>query len=80
MRRTGLVMFVASLAVVLSDVMMACPSCYGDSSSSEVVGMKWAIFSLLSVTGTVLVGVSAFFLYLRKRARELNKLFSDRLN
>ncbi len=75
-----LVIFVLGLAILLSDVTTACPSCYGDASSSEVVGMKWAIFSLLGVTGTVLVGVSAFFLYLRKRTREFNKLFSDRLN
>lgn len=80
MRRTVLVTFVLALSVVFSDVVKACPSCYGDSSSSEVIGMQWAIFSLLGVTGTVLVGVSAFFLYLRKRAQELNKLFSDKLN
>jgi hypothetical protein len=42
--------------------------------------MKWAIISLLGVTGTVLVGVSAFFLYLRKRAFEINRRFSDKLN
>lgn len=80
MKRTVLVMFVMVLSALLSDVTMACPSCFGDSSSSEVVGMKWAIFSLLGFTSTVLVGVSAFFLYLRKRTRELDKLFSDRLN
>ncbi len=80
MKQSLLTIFVFFFLSVLPNVLMACPSCYGDASSSEVAGMKWAIFSLLGVTGTVLVGVSAFFLYLRKRARELNKLFSDRLN
>ncbi len=58
----------------------ACPSCYGDPGSTEVKGMKWAIISLLGITGTVLGGVGAFFLYLRKRALELNRQFADRLN
>ncbi len=65
---------------VLQDIALACPTCYGDPSSSEVQGMKWAILSLLGITGTVLVGLSALFLYLRKRAIELNRRFSDRLN
>ncbi len=68
------------LVILSADTVLACPSCYGDPGSSEVQGMKWAIISLLGITGTVLGGVGAFFLYLRKRALELNRQFADRLN
>ena len=78
------VLVAASMLVIITSILQgtstACPSCYGDPGSAEVQGMQWAILSLLGVTGSVLVGVSAFFLYLRKRAHELNRLFSDRLN
>ncbi|MEO8167919.1 MAG: hypothetical protein ABI623_06710 [bacterium] len=80
MKRFLTAVFLSAVVHLVPQALMACPSCYGDPSSSEVAGMKWAIFSLLGVTGTVLVGVSAFFLFLRKRAKELNNLFSDRLN
>ena len=59
---------------------IACPSCYGAADSAETEGMNLAILSLLGVTGTVLIGMSAFFLYLRKRALEFNRRFSDMLN
>ena len=80
--RKKIVLFCAVVLVVLlaHQSSVACPNCYGDVNSSEVQGMKWAIFALLGVTGTVLVGVSAFFLYLRKRAAEFNERFSNRLN
>lgn len=68
------------LLVSFHSIAAACPSCYGDANSSETQGMQWAILSLLGVTGSVLVGMSAFFLYLRKRALQLNRLFSDKLN
>jgi hypothetical protein len=68
------------VAMVLHNIALSCPSCYGDVNSSETQGVQWAIFALLGVTGSVLVGMSAFFLYLRKRALQLNRLFSDKLN
>lgn len=81
MRRTSIIAGCAIAALhVLQDIALACPTCYGDPSSSEVQGMKWAILSLLGITGTVLFGLSVLFLYLRKRAIELNRRFSDKLN
>lgn len=79
-RRLVLALLLMSGIFVTNTVVLACPSCFGDVNSSEVQGTKWAIIALLGVTGTVLVGVSAFFLYLRKRALELNRRFRDRLN
>ena len=58
----------------------ACPMCYGDPQSSSAEGMNMAIVSLLGVTGSVLAGVVAFFLFLRRRLRMLNQRFADKLN
>lgn len=74
------IVFIAGMAALLHNVSLACPSCFGDASSSEVQGMKWAITALLAVTGTVLLGISSLFLYLRKRAQEVNERFINRLN
>ncbi len=70
----------AVLILVATQPSSACPSCYGAADSAETEGVNWAILSLLGVTGTVLFGVSAFFISLRKRALEFNRRFSDRLN
>jgi heme/copper-type cytochrome/quinol oxidase subunit 2 len=48
---------------------LACPVCYGDNESAEVEGARWAIFFLLGVTGTVLSGVVAFVVHIRRRSR-----------
>ena len=71
---------VVGALLLLHNISHACPSCFGDASSSEVQGMKWAITALLAVTGTVLLGMSSLFLYLRKRANEINERFINRLN
>lgn len=57
------------LAVFVETQALACPVCYGDKESAEVEGARWAIFFLLGVTGTVLSGVVAFVVHLRRRAR-----------
>ena len=80
MKRRTLTLVVAFALAVSAQTVLACPSCYGDPNSPEVEGMKWAILSLLGVTGTVLVGVSAFMYHLRKQASEFNRRHSDRLN
>jgi hypothetical protein len=58
----------------------ACPSCFGAPDSPQTEGIKWAILSLLGITGTVLAGVGAFVLYLRKKTLEFNRRFDDMLN
>lgn len=47
----------------------ACPVCYGASDSPMADGVNAAIIFLLGVTGTVLSGVVAFFVYMRKRTK-----------
>jgi hypothetical protein len=43
-------------------------------------GMNMAILSLLGITGGVLAGFIAFFVYMRRRAQLLHRMFSQRLN
>jgi hypothetical protein len=47
---------------------LGCAACYGQSDSPMALGMNWGIMSLLLVLGVVFGGVTAFFLYLAKRA------------
>jgi hypothetical protein len=84
MRRSTALLCAACLLAVFvlmaAQPSFACPSCYGAADSAETEGVNWAILSLLGITGTVLFGVSALFISLRKRALEFNRRFSDRLN
>jgi hypothetical protein len=84
MNLKGKVVFAAAVlaALVLLGLQngQACPNCYGDPQSPLTDGMNMAIVSLLGVTGGVLAGVAAFFLFLRRRLRLLNQRFADKLN
>lgn len=81
MRRKALLsIIVIVLWLAGTDTAVSCPSCFGDPSSTETQAMKWAILSLLAVTGTVLAGFSAFFIYLKRRTHDINRQFSERLN
>jgi hypothetical protein len=48
---------------------MACPACFGAVEGPIADGVKLAILALLGVTGSVLSGFVAFFVYLARRAR-----------
>jgi hypothetical protein len=69
-----------ALMVCCAESVLACPSCFGDQNSAEVQGMKWAILSLLGVTGGVLAALTAFIFFLRRQATRFDNRFSDRLN
>jgi len=69
MKRTLLSFATFMLVVILPDIAVSCPVCFGDKASAEVEGAKWAILFLLGVTGTVLGAVASFILYLRKRTK-----------
>lgn len=61
-------MFILFLVTVVQSQAVACPSCYGDPESSAAEGMNAAILLLFGVTGSVVGGVVAFFLAMRKRS------------
>lgn len=46
----------------------ACATCFGKSDSKLAEGMNWGIFTLLLVVMGVLVGISAFFIFIARRA------------
>ncbi len=81
MKRLYCILLAACAAAFLARAdVYACPSCFGAPDSPQTEGIKWAILSLLGITGTVLVGVGAFVLYLRKKTLEFNRRFDDLLN
>jgi hypothetical protein len=47
---------------------LACAACFGKSDSNLAQGMNWGIFCLLVVVVGVLATLSAFFIFLAKRA------------
>jgi len=50
------------------NTILACAACFGKSDSPLALGVNWGIFSLLAVVVCVLGGISAFFIFLAKRA------------
>ncbi len=79
-RAAAVIMLMAILSLILTQAMIACPACYGAADSPMTDGMNVAILSLLGITGGVLAGFVAFFVYLRKRAKMLQRRFADMLN
>jgi len=60
----------ASISLILLPTpAFACPVCYGAIEGPAADAMNLAILALLGVTGLVLGGVAAFFIYLIKRAQ-----------
>ena len=60
---------VAFITLVLPASALACGSCYGAADTPATNGMNFAILSMLGITGSVLAGLTSFFLLLRKRAK-----------
>jgi len=52
-------------------VALGCAACYGASDSSLAQGMNMGILFLLGVIGSVLVGISAFFIVVARNSARL---------
>jgi hypothetical protein len=65
-----------SAAVVLggSATVLACPVCFGGAEGALIDGAKLGVLALVAVTLTVQGAFVAFFLYLRKRAKQVAEL------
>jgi len=61
----------ATVAVILfgSSSVLACPMCFGAEETSMIDGTKLGVLVMVAVTLAVQGGFVAFFLYLRKRAK-----------
>ncbi|MSU57067.1 MAG: hypothetical protein EXS35_02620 [Pedosphaera sp.] len=51
---------------------LACAACYGASDSPLAQGMNWGILALLGVVGSVLLGITAFFIHVGIKSSRLN--------
>ena len=65
-----------SAAVVLcgTATVLACPVCFGAADSPLIDGAKLGVLVLVAVTLAVQLGFVSFFLYLRKRAKQVAEL------
>jgi hypothetical protein len=50
---------------------LACATCYGASDSPLAQGMNWGIATLLGVIGSVLAGITAFFVHVGLRSAKV---------
>jgi heme/copper-type cytochrome/quinol oxidase subunit 2 len=71
-RRNLLTLVVAAMLLHCAPAALACTACYGQSDSALAQGMNNGIFVLLGFIGLVLVGVSAFFVFILRRAARLH--------
>ena len=52
---------------------LACPVCFGDNDSPMAVAMNLGIFAMLIVVAGVLGAFATFFIYLIRRASQLER-------
>ena len=57
--------------------LFACPVCFGAEETSMINGTRLGILALLGITLMVQGGFLAFFLYLRKRAKQIAEIELD---
>lgn len=70
--KTILVMSVL-FALLSQQAALGCAVCYGASDSPLAQGMNWGIMVLLGFIGSVLAGVSLFFVHVLRRAAALER-------
>lgn len=63
-----------AVVVVGNASLLACPVCFGAEESSMIDATKLGIIALLAITLAVQGGFLGFFLYLRKRAKQIAEL------
>lgn len=67
-RTLKLILSAATLVATTHAVnVSACAACYGQSDSPMAEGMNWGILALLVVVGTVLSGITGFFVFVAKK-------------
>jgi NAD/NADP transhydrogenase alpha subunit len=64
----------AAVLIGGSSTVLACPVCFGAAESPLIDGAKLGVVALVAVTLAVQLGFVSFFLYLRKRAKQVAEL------
>ena len=59
---------------ILPNSASACAVCFGAPDSPIAKAVSWSVIALLGIVLIVLTGVMAFFVYLAKRAREVESI------
>jgi hypothetical protein len=77
LRAVARVSTAAAVIVGGGSTVFACPVCFGAEESSMIDGTKFGILVLLAITLVVQGAFAGFFLYLRKRARQVAELELD---
>ncbi len=77
--RIGRALVTTATALVIggSSSVLACPMCFGAEETSMIDATKLGIVVMLAITLAVQGGFLAFFLYLRKRAKQNAELELD---
>ncbi len=71
-RLTKILLLLATLGLAAKSTVLACATCYGASDSPLAQGMNWGILVLLGVIGSVLTGITAFFVHVGIKSAKLN--------
>ena len=64
-------LLIALAALAVPPSASACAACYGASDSPLAQGMNMGILVLLGFIGSVLVGISAFFIHVARNSARL---------
>jgi heme/copper-type cytochrome/quinol oxidase subunit 2 len=78
--RRGLTNAVTTLGVIIlggGSTIFACPMCFGAEETSIIDGTKLGVLVMLAVTLAVQGAFVGFFLYLRKRAKQIAEIELD---
>ena len=70
-RLTILLALLLLAVLALPQSASACAACYGASDSPLAQGMNMGILFLLGVIGSVLVGITAFFIFVARNSARL---------
>ena len=65
---------IAAIVIFGSSRVFACPVCFGAEETHLIDGAKLGMLVLLGITLAVQGGFVAFFLYLRRRAKQIAEI------
>jgi hypothetical protein len=72
-----IVAMTAALLIAASSSAFACPVCFGAEETSMIEGTQLGILVLLAITLAMQGAFVGFFLYLRKRAKQIAEIELD---
>ena len=62
------------LIFVITDLSIACSTCYGDPNSNAGKGMDMAIITLLSIIGPLLFAILIGIISIGMKSKKMNKI------